>query len=902
VLPGISTNTTAAAAVTPPLDAVARVTAGINAAATLADVYDSALDGLRDAFGVDRASILLFDRDGVMRFKAWRGLTSEYRNAVEGHTPWTSGQAAPAPVVVPDVRIEPTLAAYLPVFEREQIGSLAFFPLVSDRGVIGKFMLYRHTGEFPPEQVSAAHTIGFVLGYAVERTARLIDAQRERARILFALDAANMGTWQWNLRTQEVEWSENLERIHGLPPGTFTGGFESYEREIHPDDRGRVFASIQRALRDNLPHDVEYRIVAPDGTVRWVHGRGRVERDESGEPTSMAGICMDITARRRVEADNQRLHADTQHLLSLEESLRFRLTTLTDGSYRLLTSLTADAVVAEVLELARRVAPADAYAVWRRRGQTWTVAGSHGLSEPFVSVTVSDHQRIAFDEPLIAIDLSNPQLANRADAYRAEGIESLISIPLVSRGEPSGSIVFYFKRRHQPSDVEVRVAVALGQLAAAAISNAEMYEMQQALRRSAEAAEVRAQFLADASARLSSLDYASNLRAVAQLAVSRLCDWCAVDLLALNGELTRVTLAHIDPARVALAEEVNRRYPVDLSEPRGVGEVLRTGRAELYSHITDEMLAASARTEEHLRIMREVGLTSAMLVPLAAGSRVVGVLSFISSREDRHFDQDDLAFATELGRRVAFAIENARLYTEAQRANRLKDEFLATLSHELRTPLNVIAGRAHMLATGAESEQVRSIAGVIDRNSATLARLVDDLLDMSRMTIGQVRLERHVVALAAVVAAAVQAIQSAAEAKDIVITCAIEPQAIVIGDPTRLQQVTWNLLTNAVKFTPAGGRITILGQTRGHEVLLVVRDSGQGLPPESLPHVFDMFWQEEAAGSRQHTGLGLGLSLVKKLAELHGGHVAAASDGLGRGAVFTVTLPRAPSPDAEATA
>jgi PAS domain S-box-containing protein len=876
-----------------PLGIVARLTAAINSATTLAEVYDSALDGLREAFGVERASILLFDPDGVMRFKAWRGLSEEYRRAVEGHTPWTVGQATPAPVVVDDVTSEPTLVAYLPVFEREDIGSLAFFPLVSDRGVIGKFMLYRSSGAFPADQVSAAHTIGFVLGYAVERTARLIDAQRERERILFALDAANMGTWRWNLRTEEVVWSENLERIHGLPPGTFTGGFDSYAREIHPEDRDRVFASIQRALHEDVPHDVEYRIVAPDGTVRWVHGRGRVERDETDQPASMAGICMDISARRRVEEDNQRLHADTQRLLALEESLRHRLTTLTDGSYRLLTSLTSATIVAEVLDLARQVVPADAYAVWQRHGDAWTVAGSHGLSEAFVSVTLPyDRSQIPFTEPIVAVDLSSPELSSRSAAYQAEGVRSLISIPLAIRGVPSGSIVFYFRQRHAPSDVEIRVAIALGQLAAAAISNAEMYEEQQALRRSAEAAQVRAQFLAEASARLSSLDYENNLRAVAQLAVSRLCDWCTVDLL--NGdELQRVTIAHVEPEKVALAEDVHRRYPVDRTEPRGIGEVLRTGRPELYAHISDDMLVASARDEEHLRILRAVGITSAMLVPLAAGTRVFGVLSFISSSQDRHFDDDDLVFASELGRRAAFAVENARLYAEAQRANRLKDEFLATLSHELRTPLNVIAGRAHILAAAADSDQIRSIAGVIDRNSAMLTRLVDDLLDVSRMTIGQVRLERQLVALSHIVGAAVQAVQAAAEAKDIAISCAVEPAATVIGDPTRLQQVAWNLLTNAVKFTPDGGRIMVEGRVVDEHVLLVVRDSGRGLSSEEARHVFDMFWQSEPSPSRRHSGLGLGLSIVRKLAELHGGSVAAASEGPGLGATFSVSLPKA---------
>ena len=694
--------------VSAPLDAVARLTAAIGTADTLPAVFDAALDGLRSAFEVERASILLFDPDGVMRFKAWRGLSAEYRAAVEGHTPWSAGQPAPPPVVVPDVTVDSTLSAFRSTFERERIRALAFFPIVSERGVIGKFMLYqRELGGILEDQVNAANAVGFVIGLAVERTRRLQEAQRERQRVLFALDAANIGTWEWELATQRVRWSENLERIHGLPPGTFTGGFDSYEREIHPDDRPRVLASIERALRDDVPHDVEYRIVAPDGVVRWVHGRGRVERNDAGNPVRMTGVCMDISDRRRVEADNERLHADTQRLLAQEELLRSRLITLTDGSYRLLTSTRVEAVVAEVLSLAERVIPADAYAVWGREDNEWYVAGSKGLGDAFRSARVPYARLpIRFDQPVVAVDPAKSELlADRLPAYRDEGIESLVSIPLAVRSEPSGSIVFYYRTRHQPSEVELRVAVALGHLAAAAASN-------------------------------------------------------------------------------------------------------------------------------------------------------------------------------------------VRLYEEAQRANRLKDEFLATLSHELRTPLNVIAGRTRMLANTADIEQARSCIETIDRNSQTLTRLVDDLLDVSRMTIGQVRLDLQVVDVAAVVAAATQSVQSLADPKQLTLTTAADPGAFVMGDSMRLQQIAWNLLTNAVKCTSPGGCIAISAQVSDHHVTLAVRDTGVGIAPEALPHVFDMFWQAEPMAARRHGGLGLGLSIVKTLAELHGGTVAAESGGTGMGATFTVTLPR----------
>jgi signal transduction histidine kinase len=231
------------------------------------------------------------------------------------------------------------------------------------------------------------------------------------------------------------------------------------------------------------------------------------------------------------------------------------------------------------------------------------------------------------------------------------------------------------------------------------------------------------------------------------------------------------------------------------------------------------------------------------------------------------------------------------LRAEAQQANRLKDEFLATLSHELRTPLNVIAGRSRMLTAAPDVETARQHAEVIDRNSATLARLVDDLLDVSRMAIGQVRLERQAVDLPAVVSAAVQAVQSAAEARGVNVRVAVAPAPALTGDPTRIQQIVWNLLTNAVKFTPPDGLVEVTAVSGDGDVTLTVRYSGQGLDPAALPHVFEMFWQAEPLSARKHGGLGLGLSIVRTLVELHGGRVRAESAGAGQGAAFIVTLP-----------
>ena len=246
--------------------------------------------------------------------------------------------------------------------------------------------------------------------------------------------------------------------------------------------------------------------------------------------------------------------------------------------------------------------------------------------------------------------------------------------------------------------------------------------------------------------------------------------------------------------------------------------------------------------------------------------------------------------------RVFKAEHAARL--EGERISRMKDEFLATLSHELRTPLNAILGWASILkeaATHGNMEEAAQAVEVIERNARAQAQLVEDLLDMSRIIAGKARLEVEPLSLARVIAEAVESVRHAAEAKGIAILEATDPLAPpVYGDRTRLRQVFWNLFSNAIKFTPRGGCIEVrqhqTGRTDG-EAEVVVRDNGQGIAPEFLPWVFDRFRQMDSSASRRHGGLGLGLSIVKQLTELHGGTVRVTSPGVGKGAVFTVTLP-----------
>jgi PAS domain S-box-containing protein len=271
---------------------------------------------------------------------------------------------------------------------------------------------------------------------------------------------------------------------------------------------------------------------------------------------------------------------------------------------------------------------------------------------------------------------------------------------------------------------------------------------------------------------------------------------------------------------------------------------------------------------------------------------VIGGLFFGHSQPEQFTEQHErLAIGTASWASVA--LENARLYGEAQEANRMKDEFLAVLSHELRTPLNAILGYARLLRGGMlDDEQTERALETVERNSRWLTQIVEDVLDVSRIVSGKIRLDVQAVELPSVIDNAVATIQPAADAKGVKLQTLIDPRApAVSGDPDRLQQVVWNLLSNAVKFTPKGGRVQVRLERVNSHVEMIISDTGIGIRRDFLPYVFERFRQGDAGPTRKTGGLGLGLSIVRHIVEMHGGTVQAASEGEGEGATFIVRLP-----------
>lgn len=404
----------------------------------------------------------------------------------------------------------------------------------------------------------------------------------------------------------------------------------------------------------------------------------------------------------------------------------------------------------------------------------------------------------------------------------------------------------------------------------------------------------QAEFLAQMAETLSmSLDYRQTLQAVTNLAVPYIADWCAVDVLQDDGQIARLGMAHVDPAKLELARAIRQKYE-NPTAPYSVPHVIRTGAPTIVPEVTDDIIAAAAKGDaERLRLVRELGLVSDICVPLIVRGRTLGALTVGSAESGRRYTDEDIQFAEDVASRVSMAIENARAYEELQRANRLKDDFLATLSHELRTPLNAILGYARMLRAGIMTgEKLTRALETIERNTTSLTQIVEDLLDVARIVSGKMRLNVQTVELPPLLHDAVATVMPAAEAKRIHVHTVIDPGAgPVSGDPDRLQQVVWNLLTNAVKFTPRGGRVQLRLERVNSSVEIVVSDTGVGISPEFLPHMFERFRQADSGTTRQHPGLGLGLAIVRNLVEMHGGTIRAASGGQGQGATFRVRLP-----------
>ena len=605
---------------------------------------------------------------------------------------------------------------------------------------------------------------------------------------------------------------------------------------VHPLDAAALRIEWTAAKDEARTFQAQFRLRHRDGNYVWMETRGTPLLEAAGSVREWFGVTFDISARKAGELATQRtLDLWTTTLRSIGDAV---ISTDSRGCVGFLNA------VAERLT-------------------GWSNDEARG--RPLLDVFA------IFDETT-GLPARNP-----VDTVLAQGVVVGLASHTVLRGRDGREVPI--------DDSAAPILDADGTIQGVVLVFRDVSEQKLEL--------TRAAFLSRATEELvGAVDYRAALTRIAELAVPRLADWAAVEISVEGSATTKqLAVAHIDPAKVTFARELGERYPPDPDAATGVPNVMRTGRSEFYPELPSAVLEANARGAEHLEILRALDLRSAIIVPLQGKTRVFGAITFVFAGSERRYTRRDLALAEELASRAALIIERRRLEEEAEHANRMKDEFLATISHELRTPLQAIVGYASMLEQGIAYDPPKAIATIL-RNAMAQTRLVDDILDVSRIASGKLRLAISRVDVAQPIRAALESTRPAAAARKIELVEIIPPSlGFVNGDFDRLQQVVWNLIANAVKFTPIGGTVEVTGRALGSHVEIRIRDTGKGIPGDHLLSIFERFRQVDGAITRSQGGLGLGLAIVRYLVEAHGGHVLATSEGVGQGSTFTVTLP-----------
>ena len=402
-----------------------------------------------------------------------------------------------------------------------------------------------------------------------------------------------------------------------------------------------------------------------------------------------------------------------------------------------------------------------------------------------------------------------------------------------------------------------------------------------------------ARFLAKASATIAHLDdYEGTLERIATLAVPAFADWFGVHVLESDGSLRRIAVKHQDPKMETAVDELYRRYPPAEGRLYGAPQVIASGTTLWAPHF-NALIPAVARDHTHGDLLRGLGLRSYICVPMRSHDTLFGALTFATAESGREYNDIHLRAAEDIAARCATAIENAHLLERLRVADRRKDEFLAMLAHELRNPLAPVRNAVEILkARPALQPEAKWVTEVIDRQVGLLSRLIEDLLDVSRISRGKIELRKESVALADVIAAAVESATPAMERAGQKLHVSLPPHPIrLVADPVRISQVLTNLLNNAVKYTPPGGHITLSAAREASEAVIRVADNGAGIPQAMLERIFEMFVQLPRLAGQPQGGLGIGLTLVRRLVELHGGSVKASSAGEGQGSEFVVRLP-----------
>jgi PAS domain S-box-containing protein len=666
-----------------------------------------------------------------------------------------------------------------------------------------------------------------------------------------------------------------------------------WQQSFHPDDLPIVFRRWVQALRQGKGYSLECRIRRSDGVYRWHLSRITPIRATGDQIIGWLGTATDIDERKQAEQTQRFLAQASRTFAAANLDLQILLDTIT----HLASEFTNDVCVLSLLSPDRQ----------------WLTHASVDHPDPevrqFVGNLLETHPRRADEgiggrvlhtgEPLLfsmATDeaayraVMKPEYQQYLDQFR---MCSTLIVPLKVRGEAIGVLSL---TRHHPAEPHQQQDITLFQdladRAAMAIVNARLYQQAEQARHRAEQAADRNARLQLVTAALSESLTPAQVAAVIVEQSQAVLNATAAVVAVLRENHTELEIIHLVGYPASLTQG---RQRFSINESVALADAVRTKMP-----IWEESLAARSERYPHLRqAYAQSGYAGWISLPLMVEGRAIGAIS-LSFTEFTSLSENDRSFMLALAQQCAQAIVRAQLYEAEQRArsvaedaNRMKDEFLAVLSHELRTPMNPILGWAKLLQTGRLTPDKMAVAvETIERNAKLQVQLIEDLLDISRILRGKLSLTSCPVDLAVTIQAALETVRLAAEAKAIQVHTYFQPDVgYVLGDSTRLQQVIWNLLTNAVKFTPVQGRIDISLGVVNDMVQIQIQDTGKGIQAEFLPFVFDTFRQADSSITRSFGGLGLGLAIVRYIVELHGGRVEAASLGEAQGSTFTVYLP-----------
>jgi PAS domain S-box-containing protein len=692
-----------------------------------------------------------------------------------------------------------------------------------------------------------------------------------------------------------MSWNEGAMRLKGYLPDEILG--QSFTRFYPPDDVARrvPYMLLERAAAEGRVTAEGWR-VRKDGTRFWADIVITALRDKEGRLRGFAKVTRDVTARRQAEEDRARAQR--------EEGAR---------------------IAAEALQAELRVSRDQLAAILAGVAEGITVQDATGR---VIYANDAAARLIGFPDAAAFLNAPRHEIYQHFKVFDEAGAPlPLDQLPgrKVLRDEPAAEIVVQFR---PPETSELRWSL----LNATPIRDSNgkpqlavniFHDITERRR-----AEETARFLAAAGFVLAqALDYEHTLQEVARLAVPTLADWCVVDIVDDDGQIRRLAAAHSDPAKVQLAEELSRRYPIDPNASDGLAQILRTGRAELAAEITDAQLAASVGDPEYLRILRSLQIRSALTVPLLARGRVLGAITLIHAESGRHYTESDLTVAENLAVRAALAIDNARLYREArvqadtqvelnaalrdamgrlQDVLRTREEFLAAASHDLKNPIASIKGLAQLSrrrlqrSDRVDLAQIREDLTRIDAIASRASGMVEGLLDIARLQMGQpLDLNREPTDLVELTRDLVAEHQRQTDRHQIRLETDLA-SAVGQWDSNRLTRAIGNLLDNAVKYSPRGGTIQVrVTQEPGSDewISVMVQDEGVGIAPDDLERIFDRF-QRGSNVVGVIPGTGIGFTSVRHIVAAHGGLVQASSEP-GRGTTFTIRLPLGASPEPE---